>query len=470
MIDFKSYKITALICAMFISVAISYPVMAVVEVGGAFGGDLYTNLGSKITLTLSFTTKGNNSKKQSCGRTYMNIGAANMKITDVKIGQIPNSTIEKTNDGTYIIQNSSKYDCIPDGTHLAATFTAETINTGEASIYSTNGNAMVANITTPLNPKTIIVYPAVCPEGKTGMPPNCAVMGELPDVCPNIGGTQTVVPSNMKKDEAGDCIGLSGGSIEEPGDGGGAGVELVSLASEEKDKTGSIGQVGYFSSIDSIFLQWYLIEPISDMVVLIGQLPDASMKQIDSRIVSDTSMASLTIDQLGVYEDYKIHITGKNSKGEVVKYSGVARTRGYPVEIIIKQSNTSKSGAKVTVAGKTLTTDASGSTKFEVKNGKLDVVVEIDGVKETHQIDVKKIPADESTGVRERQDFLINIASQEAIPVWLYVVIAGFLVVIGVLLGLVVHRHNRRKHFRDSVEYQNTGVPPTIQPPYGQNQ
>lgn len=464
----NTIKLATLVLTVLTCITLATPVMAIIDVGASFGGAPYTNLGSKFTLTLSITTKGNNSKKQSCGRTYMSIGAANMKIIDAKLGDVPNSSIEKTTDGAYVIQNSSKYDCIPDGTHLVATFTAETINSGDASIYSTNGSAMIANITTTLKPKTVTVYSDVCPEGKTGIPPDCKVMGELTDVCPNVGGVQTVVPENMKKDDAGNCVG-TGENISENTENTVVSYQHVNLKSEEPDETGSIDQVTYFPSIDSIFLQWSVSNGLTNMKVDYSK-PGETPIPIESPPTVDGATASLTISGLDVFTDYEIIITGKNSQGETVQYAGIAKTRGYPIEIIVKQSNAVMSGAKVTIAGASVTTDSRGSAKYETASGKVSVDVEIDGVKETHVIDVKNMAANESTGSRERQEFTLDIASPSTISIWIYVAIAGFLIVMGVSLGLLVHRHNRRKHLRDSAEYQNVGVPPPAQPPFIQNQ
>lgn len=461
-------KLVALSWAILASIVISSPAMAVIEVGAFFGGAAYTNLGKNFTLTLSATTKGNNSKKQSCGRTYVNINAANMRIIDAKIGDIPNSTLEKSTDGSYIISTPSKYDCIPDGTHLVATFTAETIITGDASIFSNNGTAMIANISTPLQARIVTVYSDVCPAGKTGIPPDCKVMDDLKDVCPNIGGAQTVVPVGMKKDDSGKCVTLDGedpGNIEQDS----FSYQFKNLKLQEIDNSGSIGEVTYISFIDSVLLRWDIIKTLSEIKVEYSE-PGKTRKTTANQPEIDNLSASLMISNLEVFTDYKIIITGKNSLGEVARYTGVAKTRGYPIEVIVRQTGDVRSGAKVTIAGVSTNTDSYGSTEFESASGQVSVDVQIGEIKETHVIDVKKALVNEATGVRETQEFTLEIESPQTIPLWVYVLITCSLAIIGSVLGFIVYKKNRRKHLRDVPESQNVGIVSAPTPLDSQNQ
>lgn len=436
-------RFVALTGAILASVILlSSPASAVIEISSSFGGTTYTNLGNRFEVVLNATTKGNNSKKQSCGRSYMRIGAANMKIVDAQIGTIPNSSINREPDGTYVIQTPSKYDCIPDGDHVVAKFTADTVITGNASIYSTNGTIMMAHLMVNLAPKVVTVYPVLCPEGRTGTPPNCTIMQELDDVCPNIGGTQTAVPSGMKKNEAGDCVKVENNEEETPEEDYSV-PKFLGLQSEESDKTRSITGVGYVPMLDSILLAWDMRNGLTEPKVQFAKVGE-TLRDTPEGPKIENSKASITLSRLVPFTEYKVTITGKNAKDETAKYSGIVRTRGYPVEIVIRQLDSPRSAAKVTLGGKSDTTDSYGLVKLESPSGKIPVQIEIGEVNETHTIDVKNATIDESTGAFRKQEFTINISPPPATPWWVYALIAAGGLAVAGGVGFVVWRKLRR--------------------------
>lgn len=439
----KIAKIFALIAiTLLVASAIVYPAGAVIDISTSFGGTTYTNLGNRFEITLNAKTKGNNSKKQSCGRTYMRIGAANMNIVETRIGNIPNSSITKEPDGTYVIQNSSKYDCIPDGDHLVATFVADTVITGNASIYSTNGTAMFAFISVNIAPKTVTVYPVLCPEGKTGTPPNCTVMNELNDICPNIGGIQTTVPEGSKKNEAGECVKVST-DVSDEAEVYYAPPKYINLVDEVLDKTGSIANVGYLPMIDSILLRWDMKNGLTEPKVQVGKVGGQLYDATETPKIENSS-ALISIDRLNSFTQYKVVINGKNAKGEDVEYSGVTRTSGYPIEIIVKQSGAVRSSAAVRLAGVSQTTDSYGMVRLEAPSGKSEVEVEIGGIKETHTIDVKNASINEATGAFKRQSFTIELAPPPSTPWWVFALVAGgVLLLVGAVVFMLIRK--RRK-------------------------
>lgn len=275
------------------------------------------------------------------------------------------------------------------------------IATGNATLSFGSGTSVNDGPTTG-TPSTFTVLPATCPAGQVGTPPNCATPAPSPSPSPTPKPSTKPTP----KPPAPVATPTPTPTVEETpapvaSSDGGLQIEDVKVTASRAENS----------------VAWSLNNAAAKPTVLYGTNKNALQDAGEVTRLDDGSYKMTFKDlKLGTLYYFTIKAsTDDNLLG--ASYSGVLTTRGYPVQLTIKQNNVLLEGATVVINGRTFKTNADSIVTAELSDGKFTAAITPAGSSDSQKADftVKKL-AVPANGNPETQSFTLNIETASGVP------------------------------------------------------
>lgn len=397
-----------------------------------------------------------------------NTGNAARPVTRATI-QYPNTILEAVDSNSFGSEfgNSSTsfnhstgrvtytaYDSTPpNGSNLFVyRVTFKVIGQGEAKV---NFSSDVAVNGTLANGQAAQyqLYPARCPNGQTGTPPNCSVAPSVPQnpspspTTPNRPGTGTQ-PS--KKPPASPSTSPPAAALpsiplppmpepEEPV----VSTEPVELPPETEEAFG-IGNITTQSMYDTSTIRWQSNHPATS-TLLYGTSADALDKRLEVTGNDSTEFSAVIPDlQPGEKYFYKISAQKTADTTKTDTHASSVTTKGYPVKVTAFYNSELLAGATLSLKNfsGTTTTDDEGAAALELKEGTYEVVIKQNEITIEKTIAVKSLdfPAGK---VPDTQNFTLTAASSALAGSGGVVIVIALLVLLltaGMVVVLIVRK------------------------------
>lgn len=266
------------------------------------------------------------------------------------------------------------------------------------------------------------LYPARCPNGQAGTPPNCSVAPSVPQnpgpssTTPNRPGSNGTQPS--KKPSASPSTSLPAAALpslplppmpepEEPV----ISTEPVELPPETEEAFG-IGNISTQSMYDTSTIRWQSNHPATS-TFFYGTNADSLDKRIEVAGNELTEFSAIIPDlQPGEKYFYKITAQKAADATKTDTHTSSVTTKGYPVKITAFYNSELLAGATLGLKNfsGTTTTDDEGAAVLELKEGTYEVVIKQNEIAIEKTIAVKSLdfPAGK---VPDTQNFTLTAAS-----------------------------------------------------------
>lgn len=179
---------------------------------------------------------------------------------------------------------------------------------------------------------------------------------------------------------------------------------------------------------------------LKDVSVVYGK-PGEDKQPLRSDLVTEKNgMYEAKLPDLDPFTSYEFAISGKNSEGKNVSYTGIATTHGYPVEVIIITGDAPVISAKLLILGYEYTTDKDGKIYLELPSGEVSIKITFGDYFKEESIIVKEVSVGEDQKASEIQKFTFETGSADMtgstnslywlliIPVLIFIVFVLFLV------------------------------------------
>ncbi len=182
---------------------------------------------------------------------------------------------------------------------------------------------------------------------------------------------------------------------------------------------------------------------MKDVSVVYGKSGESKQPLGSNYVSNKNGVYEAKLSGLDSFTSYEFAISGSTSDGKSVSYTGIATTRGYPVEITVSMNGDPVVGAKISILGYEYTTDKNGKIYLELPSGDTPVKVTLDESVKEEVIVVKEVKISEDKKASEIQKYTIDINGTEATEsvapsYWLLII--PVIIFIGFIVFLVVRR------------------------------
>ena len=340
----------------------------------------------------------------------------------------------------------------PSGSNLHLfNITFKAVGGGDATLSFGGGSNVHDGPTTPQN-STFLIAAATCPAGQIGTPPNCTTppatcpAGQIgtPPNCttPKPNPTPTPTPTPKPNPTPTPTPSLNPLVTPDP-------LEAAPVVTA----TGSLAINGVKSNPawESGTITWATNQPDVTTVVQFGTSKDKLTTTINAQTQEDgtfrVTQAKLTP---GTRYYYLINAISTSSGGQAT-YSGSFTTRGYPVKIIVKNSDSVAPGATVKLENNTYTTKQDGAIQtLELTAGNYKVIVtDQNGVAKELSFTVKKVDTPTNGKSPALQTISLDIAnpgssgSLQSSIMPIVIGILGGILLLGLIFGFLLWRRKR---------------------------
>ena len=307
------------------------------------------------------------------------------------------------------------------------------IATGNATLSFGSGTSVNDGPTTG-TPGTFTVLAPTCPSGQIGTPPNCTTPPPKPTPKPSTKPTTkpnpvvTPTPTPTVEETPAPVVSSDGGLK----------IENVKVTASRAENS----------------VSWSLSNDAAKPTVLYGTNKNTLQDAGEVIKLEDGSYKLAFKDlKLGTLYYFTVKAsTDDNLLG--ASYSGVLTTRGYPVQLTIKQNNVLLESATVVIGGRTFKTNVNSVVTAELSDGKFTATITPPGGKDSQKADftVKKL-AVPANGNPETQSFTLNIETLSDAPIEnngssLTTIIGaalGLLAVSGAVFGFFIFRKKKQE-------------------------
>ena len=309
------------------------------------------------------------------------------------------------------------------------------IATGTVNLSFASGTSINDGPTTG-TPSAFTILAPTCPAGQIGTPPNCTTPAPSPTPKPS------TKPSNKPT------------PVVTPAPTPTPTVEETPAPVVSSDGGLKIEDVKVTASRAENSVTWSLNNAAAKPTVLYGTNKNTLQDAGEVTKLEDGSYKLAFKDlKLGTLYYFTIKAsTDDNLLG--ASYSGVLTTRGYPVQLTIKQNNVLIEGATVVIGGRTFKTNANSVVTAELSDGKFTAAITPTGSADSQKAEftVKKL-AVPANGNPETQSFTLNIETLNDRPVEsndssLTTIIGtalGLLALSGAIFGFFIFRRKKQE-------------------------
>lgn len=309
------------------------------------------------------------------------------------------------------------------------------IATGNVTLSFASGTSINDGPTTG-TPGAFTILAPTCPAGQVGTPPNCTTPPPSPTPKPS------TKPSNKPA------------PVVTPAPTPTPTVEETPAPVVSSDGGLKIENVKVTASRGENSVSWSLNNDAAKPTVLYGTNKNTLQDAGEVTKLEDGSYKLAFKDlKLGTLYYFTIKAsTDDNLLG--ASYSGVLTTRGYPVQLTIKQNNVLVEGATVVIGGRTFKTNTNSIVTAELSDGKFTATITPTGSTDSQKADftVKKL-AVPANGNPETQSFTLNIETLNDTPVensgspvsTIIGSVLGLLAVSGAIFGFFIFRRKKQE-------------------------
>ncbi|MGB3023976.1 MAG: hypothetical protein WBB39_04210 [Candidatus Saccharimonadales bacterium] len=446
-----------------------------------------TNVGSTFTATLYATLY---SPGPMCELGALAFVSTNLEIVNATAGNINCGAPFINSNPQDVYFKYRKYDVYEgqNGQYSIINIQIRALRTGTGTIqldpsygYFNYDDFMYAS-------KSLTIYEATCPSGQTGIPPNCT--SPPPDVCPNIAGSQTTIPSGMVKDASGNCVTPSTPpppstsppptqttspqrTSPQP-----TSPDVTAPQNPTSDETDTIRNISISRFLTYATISWDASKPLHDIVLRYGAYGKSA--DIPATITPTANGFSAKLTDLNVSSGYFFTISAKTESNSSISYEGALYTKGYPIELTILRNNTPLGKTEVKINGTSMITNNEGIITFDRGQGDFSAEVITSGKTYKQLFTVKALDVKDGGISADIQRFSFDIgnvvATTNPAPNWANVgfAVLGIILTVGIALGfitLVKRRRNKPRAVKSVTGYYSDptpksvhGVPPHLSP------
>lgn len=246
---------------------------------------------------------------------------------------------------------------------------------------------------------TFTIEQQSCPSGQIGTPPNCSTPPAPPSPKPSSKPPTAAPPQTPKPLPSETPI---SSPLPDP-------IEEVPEPISDSEGGLKIDNVITSISRQKNIITWSLNQPDIKQTLVYGTTKSNQKNKAEIRTLTDGNYeATLTDIDPGKRYYFTIQASAQNLlKG--AEYSGTFASRGYPVQLTIKQNGVLAPNATVMIGERKFTADKNATITAEFGDGSYDAIVTPSGSTESHRSSfvVKKVPIP-NTGEPELQNIIVN--------------------------------------------------------------